>query len=721
MRRSILLCCLLIWLLCAACACAEPPAPDGFPLLPGIEFIQNQKYPVYSGPGEEYLRAGNGKASVSTKDWIQVFGADSGYLMIRYETSPGKHRIGYIPQEVTLNAEHLKYLDWDWRNAHLPLHAIISENPFDPITDVTAVTEEIPIYLLRDLGEWVYFETAQDKPMRAFARSQDVVLDPVSYAETDAFVQAIGFLEEIDIDAQVTGIKDNTLYLRLANGGMAKYWHYGGEYAPYEMNWHFRNASNADIEKYLDANLRLLLDVKNGRTGEAHLQPDSEHGARNIQAVISNGLGYLENLGVQALDILRRQLIQPDADNEISSLRARLELRLRSSNNADIRAYMNKLADIKSVLRGTWRFAGGAEICGFGIAFLDDDFCQLYDTDDYSVFPPANLFPFGEPGRYILTNGKQDGEYDLLILSKNGQLSSYTLSFASEPQSESHAERLHLGVGEGGGFYERYEPEAAVPPDTRLKPTAFSCGTAEIIGYCRIDKQYNDPWSTPSHIYQKPDDASSIALEIWGGNGEWFTLLERCGDWLRVRKYEYEGYIRADSVSIFPIESMDKAIVGTGEYTAGRDIAAGFYSYSGGDGTLIVRSPLYTEGEIRYEHLPARNELYLPTGCTVFLSSDETLSYIHPDTLEKNIRTFDMLLGSGRIFVPGHMDMSQSTYTITLLDESSSVHEYDLLGNPLPALFRGVFQPGEAYQLQLDEGRFIEYEDCLIERATSSG
>lgn len=39
-----------------------------------IKFTSNKKYAVYSGPGENYFRGGNGKAAVSTNDWIQVFG-----------------------------------------------------------------------------------------------------------------------------------------------------------------------------------------------------------------------------------------------------------------------------------------------------------------------------------------------------------------------------------------------------------------------------------------------------------------------------------------------------------------------------------------------------------------------------------------------------------------------------------------------------------------------
>ena len=55
-----------------------PAIPSGELSAQKIKFTGGQKFPVYSGPGAEYERAANGKASVSTNDWIQVFGSESG-------------------------------------------------------------------------------------------------------------------------------------------------------------------------------------------------------------------------------------------------------------------------------------------------------------------------------------------------------------------------------------------------------------------------------------------------------------------------------------------------------------------------------------------------------------------------------------------------------------------------------------------------------------------
>lgn len=53
-------------------------------------------YPVYSGPGIQYYRANNGKATVATNDWILINGQENGWLMIYYELSKGGSRVGYV-------------------------------------------------------------------------------------------------------------------------------------------------------------------------------------------------------------------------------------------------------------------------------------------------------------------------------------------------------------------------------------------------------------------------------------------------------------------------------------------------------------------------------------------------------------------------------------------------------------------------------------------------
>lgn len=63
-----------------------------------MQFPRDLKYPVYTGPGEDYVRANNGKALVSTNGWIDVLGTDGQWMLIQYERNDGAWRRGYIPR-----------------------------------------------------------------------------------------------------------------------------------------------------------------------------------------------------------------------------------------------------------------------------------------------------------------------------------------------------------------------------------------------------------------------------------------------------------------------------------------------------------------------------------------------------------------------------------------------------------------------------------------------
>lgn len=64
-----------------------------------IKFQGGRKYPVCTGPGEEYARSGKGKGMVSTNDWIQVLGSYGDWIMIHYEINAEQYRIGWITKE----------------------------------------------------------------------------------------------------------------------------------------------------------------------------------------------------------------------------------------------------------------------------------------------------------------------------------------------------------------------------------------------------------------------------------------------------------------------------------------------------------------------------------------------------------------------------------------------------------------------------------------------
>lgn len=88
------------------------PDVDSYVLIPQkVRFTGGQKYPVYTGPGERYARSGNGKGSVSTNDWIQVFGEYGGWIMIQYDISAEQYRIGWIEKKALPKGTEVEVLD----------------------------------------------------------------------------------------------------------------------------------------------------------------------------------------------------------------------------------------------------------------------------------------------------------------------------------------------------------------------------------------------------------------------------------------------------------------------------------------------------------------------------------------------------------------------------------------------------------------------------------
>lgn len=65
-----------------------------------LDLDGGRNHKVYSGPGEKYGRAGNGKATVSTNGWVQGFGTYNGWAMILYHLGEGRYRIGWIDEDL---------------------------------------------------------------------------------------------------------------------------------------------------------------------------------------------------------------------------------------------------------------------------------------------------------------------------------------------------------------------------------------------------------------------------------------------------------------------------------------------------------------------------------------------------------------------------------------------------------------------------------------------
>lgn len=92
--------CLSLLLFSAVAFAAEAPSlPGGTLTADVVSFASKQTYAVYAAPDSKGIRGANGRARVSTNDWIQVFGTDGDWLLVQYAITDSHFRIGYIDKK----------------------------------------------------------------------------------------------------------------------------------------------------------------------------------------------------------------------------------------------------------------------------------------------------------------------------------------------------------------------------------------------------------------------------------------------------------------------------------------------------------------------------------------------------------------------------------------------------------------------------------------------
>lgn len=137
----------------------NPPAiPSGELNAQRVRFTGGQKYEVYSGPGAQYLRANNGRASVSTNDWIQVFGSENGYILIQYDLSSAQNRFGYIPQSALPGGTHVSPLAFVYTDASIITSTALTDDPLRSQTALCTLNSGDAVTWLAVMGNWVYVE-----------------------------------------------------------------------------------------------------------------------------------------------------------------------------------------------------------------------------------------------------------------------------------------------------------------------------------------------------------------------------------------------------------------------------------------------------------------------------------------------------------------------------------------------------------------------------------
>ena len=102
------------------------------------------RYPVYTGPGEDYVRAGNGKALLSTKGWVQVFGWDAGWVLVQYGVSKAQMRMGYVRVPGLMRDGPLRDMEMVWTGGLLAVKGKSAFLTDDPLASQAALAPGQP-------------------------------------------------------------------------------------------------------------------------------------------------------------------------------------------------------------------------------------------------------------------------------------------------------------------------------------------------------------------------------------------------------------------------------------------------------------------------------------------------------------------------------------------------------------------------------------------------
>lgn len=158
-----------------------PNLKDGAFTAQKVKFTGGQKYPVYTGPGEDYVRSGNGKGLVSTNGWIEVYGQKDGYILIQYSIDSSHYRFGWIDRNALPEGTSVPAMDF----------AGISADTLSEITQDTFLTDD-PLFSQKKLcslkagqtvswlavlnNDWVYvLVNVNGKMMCGFVRTDCIV------------------------------------------------------------------------------------------------------------------------------------------------------------------------------------------------------------------------------------------------------------------------------------------------------------------------------------------------------------------------------------------------------------------------------------------------------------------------------------------------------------------------------------------------------------------
>lgn len=148
-----------------------PVTPTDFYTPETITLRAGEKYDVFAAPGRDSFRAANGKAVMSTNDWVQIFGEEDGWLLVQYDLSRDRMRFGYIDASALPKNAEVQTLRWyDLPEQTVKYDVSVTDDPLYSQYSIHQLKAGAQVKVLSSFGTWYYIETTNyyGEPLRGF-------------------------------------------------------------------------------------------------------------------------------------------------------------------------------------------------------------------------------------------------------------------------------------------------------------------------------------------------------------------------------------------------------------------------------------------------------------------------------------------------------------------------------------------------------------------------
>ena len=137
-----------------------PVIPTDFYTPVNVNLRANEKYDVFAAPGRSSYRAANGKAELSTNDWVQIFGEEDGWLLVQYDISRDQMRFGYIAASALSRDTEVQSLRWyDLPEQIIKYNTYVTDDPLASCNAICWLNAGEKVDVLAEFGGWYYIET----------------------------------------------------------------------------------------------------------------------------------------------------------------------------------------------------------------------------------------------------------------------------------------------------------------------------------------------------------------------------------------------------------------------------------------------------------------------------------------------------------------------------------------------------------------------------------